>query len=109
MFKYSSNEIRVALPIPPFSDPFYAPVDPYGLTNTSVLVGTIGVGSTVRLVAPTRGQGCTLGALPDRRCSPGAYYDGLTTAVLCSGINWNALVSSMPSASAAGRSLKTSA
>src|SRR5438128_1603979 len=34
------------------------------------LVGTISVGSTVRLVAPTRGQGCTLGALPDRRCSP---------------------------------------
>ena len=29
-------------------------------------------------------SGCKLGAEPDRRCSPGAYYSGLTKAVLCS-------------------------
>jgi hypothetical protein len=31
-----------------------------------------------------RTHGCRLGALPDRRCSPGAYASGLTTAMLCS-------------------------
>ena len=29
-------------------------------------------------------RGCRLGAKPDRRCSPGAYYSGLTKAVICS-------------------------
>jgi hypothetical protein len=28
--------------------------------------------------------GCELGASPDRRCSPGAYYSKLTVAVVCS-------------------------
>ncbi|MGD0712969.1 MAG: HNH endonuclease signature motif containing protein [Gaiellaceae bacterium] len=32
----------------------------------------------------TKTSGCKLGAEPDRRCSPGAYYSGLTKAVLCS-------------------------
>jgi uncharacterized protein DUF3761 len=41
------------------------------------------VGATVRLLSPTRTSGCALGALPDRRCSPGAYYNGLTTGVIC--------------------------
>jgi hypothetical protein len=27
---------------------------------------------------------CVLGALPDRRCSPGAFYTGLTKKVICS-------------------------
>jgi hypothetical protein len=31
----------------------------------------------------TKTTGCTLGALPDRRCSPGAYYSGLTKGVIC--------------------------
>jgi hypothetical protein len=38
----------------------------------------------VLLKARTKVAACTLGALPDRRCSPGAYYNGLTKAVLCS-------------------------
>jgi len=42
------------------------------------------VGATVLLKARTRTGGCTLAANPDRRCSPGAYYTGLTKAVLCS-------------------------
>jgi hypothetical protein len=28
-------------------------------------------------------SGCKLGALPDRRCSPGAYYSSLTKTVIC--------------------------
>ena len=44
----------------------------------------LAVGQTVLLRARTRSGGCTLGTLPDRRCSPGAYSSGLTTAVVCS-------------------------
>ncbi len=37
------------------------------------------------LLAPrTRTHHCTLGALPDRSCSPGAYSPRLTKAVICS-------------------------
>jgi hypothetical protein len=43
-----------------------------------------GVGRTVLLAPRTRTAGCRLGANPDRRCSPGAYYSGLTTDVICS-------------------------
>ena len=32
----------------------------------------------------TKTSGCKLGAGPDRRCSPGAYYSKLTKAVVCS-------------------------
>jgi Protein of unknown function (DUF3761) len=46
--------------------------------------GSVDIGHTVMLAARTRTSGCTLGANPDRRCSPGAYYTGLTKAVLCS-------------------------
>jgi hypothetical protein len=42
------------------------------------------VGRTVLLGHRTRKSGCRLAALPDRRCSPGAYYTRLTRAVLCS-------------------------
>ena len=42
------------------------------------------VGSTVLLGPTTRTSGCHRGPEPDRRCSPGAYYSGLTTAVICS-------------------------
>jgi hypothetical protein len=41
------------------------------------------VGSTVLLAPRSRTSGCRLGALPDRRCSPGAYYSGLSSAVIC--------------------------
>jgi hypothetical protein len=33
----------------------------------------------------TRSAGCALGALPDRRCSPGAYVRSRTADLLCSG------------------------
>jgi hypothetical protein len=42
------------------------------------------VGRTVLLRARTRTTGCRRGALPDPRCSPGAYYSGLTKKVICS-------------------------
>jgi Protein of unknown function (DUF3761) len=42
------------------------------------------VGATVAISRRTRSSGCKLGPNPDRACSPGAYYSGLTTAVLCS-------------------------
>src|SRR5439155_4206943 len=44
----------------------------------------IQVGKTVILRLRTKSDGCILGPNPDRRCSPGAYYSGLTKAVLCS-------------------------
>jgi hypothetical protein len=46
-------------------------------------VAVTSVGVTVRLLSPTRTSGCALAALPDRRCSPGAYSKGLTTSVIC--------------------------
>lgn len=45
---------------------------------------SVAVGGTVLLTRPTRASGCKLGPLPDRRCSPGAYYSKLTRAVICS-------------------------
>ena len=54
-------------------------------TGSSTPAGTpIDVGKTVLLAARTRTSGCKLGANPDRRCSPGAYYSKLTKAVICS-------------------------
>src|SRR5579859_2325754 len=41
------------------------------------------IGHTVLLAPRTRSSGCRRGSEPDRRCSPGAYYSGLTTAVIC--------------------------
>jgi hypothetical protein len=37
----------------------------------------------VLLRARTKTSGCALGALPDRGCSPGAIYSGLTKSVIC--------------------------
>lgn len=42
------------------------------------------VGSSVRLAARTRTSHCRSGTLPDRRCSPGAYYQRVTDDVSCS-------------------------
>jgi hypothetical protein len=42
------------------------------------------LGHTVLLGKQTRSVGCRRGREPDRSCSPGAYYSGLTTAVICS-------------------------
>jgi hypothetical protein len=42
------------------------------------------LGHKVLLAPRTRTSGCNLDALPDRRCSPGAYSSRLTNAVICS-------------------------
>jgi len=43
----------------------------------------VAVGATVLLAPRTKTHACTLGASPDRACSPGAYYAKLTAAVIC--------------------------
>jgi hypothetical protein len=55
-----------------------------GTTTTPAPGGSINVGNTVLLAPRTRTAGCVVRPSPDRRCSPGAYYSGLSTAVLCS-------------------------
>ena len=50
----------------------------------SPATGTVDVGKTILLAPRKATNGCKLGANPDRRCSPGAYYSKLTKAVLCS-------------------------
>lgn len=42
-----------------------------------------GVGHTVVLAPRTRSSGCQRGPEPDLRCSPGAYYSGLSKEVIC--------------------------
>jgi hypothetical protein len=56
---------------------------PPGATSTS-MTAAIDVGTTVLLTKKTKTSGCKLGALSDRRCSPGAYSSKLTKAVICS-------------------------
>jgi hypothetical protein len=43
----------------------------------------VALGHTVLLAPRRRAGGCRRGALPDRRCSPGAYYSALTRTVIC--------------------------
>lgn len=45
---------------------------------------SVDLGRIVLLAARSRTSTCSLGAEPDRRCSPGAYYSGLTKQVICS-------------------------
>lgn len=54
------------------------------VTRTSESTASFTLGATVTLGARTRASGCKLGPNPDRACSPGAFYRGLTTSVLCS-------------------------
>jgi len=42
------------------------------------------VGRTVLVSPRARTTACRRGSLPDRRCSPGAYYDRLSRSVICS-------------------------
>jgi hypothetical protein len=51
----------------------------------SVPTAAVAIGQTVLVAHRTRTSGCRRGPEPDRRCSPGAYYSGLKTAVICSG------------------------
>jgi hypothetical protein len=54
---------------------------------TSSLGASTAPNAVVRsvLLAPrTKTSGCVRAPKPDRRCSPGGYYSGLTKAVICS-------------------------
>ena len=44
----------------------------------------VALGRVVLLAKRTETSNCVLGVSPDRHCSPGATYSGLTKAVLCS-------------------------
>ncbi|MGA9761646.1 MAG: DUF3761 domain-containing protein [Gaiellaceae bacterium] len=55
-----------------------------GSASTSGGSKTVRLGRTVLLRRQTKTSDCAPGANPDRRCSPGAYYSGLTKAVICS-------------------------
>lgn len=57
---------------------------PTATTPSTTSQGTVSVGQTVKLAPRTQTRSCTRGPRPDRQCSPGAYYSGLTRTVLCS-------------------------
>ncbi len=52
--------------------------------STVSALSSLEVGKTVPLRQQTKTTGCALDALPDRGCSPGAYYSKLTKSVICS-------------------------
>src|SRR5437867_1563011 len=56
----------------------------FGLAAGIAWADVPNVGKTVLLSPQTQASGCTLGPNPDRQCSPGAYYSGLTKSVICS-------------------------
>lgn len=68
-----------------------SPSEPTSNTRTSstrsasTTPSSVAVGQTVLIAPRTRSSGCHRSPEPDRRCSPGAFYSGLTTAVICSG------------------------
>jgi len=63
-----------------------SPSAPSGSTSGSRAdtASAVAVGTTVLLAQRTKVGGCRLGPNPDRRCSPGASYSGLTKSVICS-------------------------
>jgi hypothetical protein len=58
--------------------------DREGHSSTDDSYAGVQLGKTVLFARRTRSQTCKRGALPDRRCSPGAYSSKLTKAVICS-------------------------
>ena len=56
----------------------------------------VAVGVTVQLAPRTKDSGCRLGPTPDPRCSPGAYYTGLTKTVICSSTYRTSTVRNVP-------------
>ena len=62
-----------------------------GASGVSVVLGR-----TVVLGRRTKSGGCLRRALPDRRCSPGADFSGLTRAVICSAAFRTSAVRNVP-------------
>jgi hypothetical protein len=54
------------------------------------------LGATVLLGTRARTAGCHRSTLPDRRCSPGAFYSALTQQVICGGSFRTATVRNVP-------------
>jgi hypothetical protein len=74
------HQVQPPAPTPPPTTTTTTTTPPAGGPPTSKIT----LGETVDLNRRTRTHGCALGPLPDRRCSPGAYYAKLTKAVICS-------------------------
>jgi hypothetical protein len=53
------------------------------LDGTGATTAPTALGHTALLAPRTKTNACAHDALPDKRCSPGAYYSGLTKAVIC--------------------------
>ena len=56
----------------------------------------IALGRDELLGARDQTSNCVLGVTPDRACSPGAIYSGLSTAVLCSSTFHTSLIRNVP-------------
>jgi hypothetical protein len=70
-----------------------------GATSSSSSGATaVAVGHTVLLAGRSKSSGCRRGPLPDHRCSPGAYYSGLTKQVICSASFHTGSVRNVPQA-----------
>jgi hypothetical protein len=54
------------------------------IRSQAVRPAFVAAGATVLLLPRSRTSGCRLGPLPDRSCSPGAFYSKLTKKVICS-------------------------
>jgi hypothetical protein len=67
-------------------------LDGSGTTKT----GRVELGRTILLKRRQRESRCKLGAMPDRRCSPGTYYSGLTKGVICSPIFHTTIIRRAP-------------
>jgi len=67
-------------------------------SSSSASASPIPLGETVLLGKRTRTSGCRLGANPDRRCSPGAYYSKLTGSVICSSTFHTSSIRNVPQA-----------
>lgn len=67
-------------------------------SSSTHLRPAVAEGRTVLLGTHTRSAGCRRGALPDRRCSPGAYYSGLTRTVICAAGFRTAAIRDVPQA-----------
>ncbi len=64
--------------------------------SSSAATSRVAVGATVQLAPRTKDSGCRLGPTPDPRCSPGAYYTGLTKSVICSSTYRTSTVRNVP-------------
>ncbi len=54
-----------------------------GTTGRAPSRGRVALGRTVLITPRSAARACVRGPLPDRRCSPGAYYSALTKTVIC--------------------------